>query len=291
MLRRLLLCTDLDRTLIPNGPQPESPNARHYLQALVQRPEVTLVFVSGRHLALVEQAIDEYQLPLPNFVIGDVGTTIYCVDSSGRWAGEATWEQWIAADWNGQSHDGLRDVLTCFEALTCQEAEKQNRFKLSYYLPGHKMTDELDLAIAQRLASVGVKARLIWSIDELKNTGLLDILPQRASKLHAIEWLMKREGYDLGNTVFCGDSGNDMEVLVSRVRSVLVANSHQEVRARAFELARKNSAEESLYIANGGFLGMNGNYSAGMLEGIGHYYPWVVDWMQQEAVFNEGDIS
>ena len=28
MPERLLLCTDLDRTLIPNGPQPESPRAR-----------------------------------------------------------------------------------------------------------------------------------------------------------------------------------------------------------------------------------------------------------------------
>ena len=34
MPERLLLCTDLDRTLIPNGPQPESPGARAHFATL-----------------------------------------------------------------------------------------------------------------------------------------------------------------------------------------------------------------------------------------------------------------
>ncbi|HDO34182.1 MAG TPA: haloacid dehalogenase, partial [Chromatiales bacterium] len=38
----LLLCSDLDRTLIPNGPQAESPRARALLCELARRPEITL---------------------------------------------------------------------------------------------------------------------------------------------------------------------------------------------------------------------------------------------------------
>ena len=57
MSERLLICTDLDRTLLPNGVQPESPGARRRFAALASRPEVTLVYVTGRHRALVEQAI------------------------------------------------------------------------------------------------------------------------------------------------------------------------------------------------------------------------------------------
>ncbi|NNJ94540.1 MAG: haloacid dehalogenase, partial [Halobacteria archaeon] len=75
----LLICTDLDRTLIPNGPQSESPAARERFSELAARPEVTLAYVSGRHRALIERAIVNYRLPLPDFVIGDVGTTIYRV--------------------------------------------------------------------------------------------------------------------------------------------------------------------------------------------------------------------
>ena len=42
MPKRILICTDLDRTLLPNGKQPESPGARAAFTRLVSRPEVTL---------------------------------------------------------------------------------------------------------------------------------------------------------------------------------------------------------------------------------------------------------
>ncbi len=72
----LLLCTDLDRTLIPNGAQPESPQARGRFNGLVRQPHITLVFVTGRDRGLVEQAIGEYGLPSPEFVIADAGSSI-----------------------------------------------------------------------------------------------------------------------------------------------------------------------------------------------------------------------
>ncbi|MGA9573722.1 MAG: HAD family hydrolase, partial [Lysobacterales bacterium] len=72
MANRYMVCTDLDRTLIPNGPQSESPAAEGYFSSLVSREEITLVYVSGRHRELVEQAIEQYRIPVPDFVIGDV---------------------------------------------------------------------------------------------------------------------------------------------------------------------------------------------------------------------------
>ncbi|MCW9030062.1 MAG: haloacid dehalogenase, partial [Gammaproteobacteria bacterium] len=39
------------------------------------------------------------------------------------------------------------------------------------------------------------------------------------------------------------------------------------------------SESESLYIAQGNFFGMNGNYSAGLLEGVVHYMPIVQEWL------------
>ena len=56
----MLLCTDLDRTLIPNGDQPEHPAARKLFREFCRLPEVTLVYVTGRHQALVKQAIEEF---------------------------------------------------------------------------------------------------------------------------------------------------------------------------------------------------------------------------------------
>jgi hypothetical protein len=146
-------------------------------------------------------------------------------------------------------------------------------------LPGR----ELEPEILERLGAEGIAARLVWSIDEPAATGLLDILPARASKLHALEALMLMEGFSPGHTVFCGDSGNDLEVLASPVPAVLVGNAQADVRELALRLARQEGWEDRLYIARGGYLGMNGNYSAGMLEGIAHYHPEVTDWLAAES--------
>lgn len=273
MTERLLICTDLDRTLIPNGPQPESNDARKRFAALVARGEITLAYVSGRHRALIEDALVTYRLPTPDFVIGDVGTTIYTVGPELAWTQLDAWEEQIARDWAGHTHGELRAVLKDVPQLRLQERSKQNRLKLSFYSPMYAEIDELAAAIRARLEPLRVKARLVWSVDDIADIGLLDVLPAGASKLHAIEALMRERDFDYEHTVFCGDSGNDLEVLASRVPAVLVANSRPDVQDLALELAEEAGTLAWLYLAEGGYLGMNGNYAGGMLEGIAHYHP------------------
>jgi sucrose-6F-phosphate phosphohydrolase len=287
---RLLICTDLDRTLIPNGPQPESAGARRQFARLAARPEVTLVYVSGRHRTLVEEAMAAYRLPLPDFVIGDVGTTIYRVGPERTWQHLASWEDDIAVDWGGLTHGALLALLKAFRVLRMQERSKQNRLKVSFYLPLHEDIDTLSNAISERLEEAGVKARLVWSVDDIADIGLLDVLPARASKRHAIEALMQELGFEQQQTVFCGDSGNDMEVLVSPIPAVLVANSRSDVISLARELALEAGTVDRLYVARGGFMGMNGNYSAGMLEGIAHYQPCITGWLDEPGG-EHGEIS
>jgi hypothetical protein len=146
-------------------------------------------------------------------------------------------------------------------------------------VPLHVDRNTLAGAIEERLAAAGIRARLIWSVDEPAGVGLLDVLPAGASKRHAIEALMQREGFSLDETLFCGDSGNDIEVLSSPIPAVLVANSQPEVRDLALRLATQAGCVDRLYIARGGFMGMNGNYCAGILEGIAHYHPDAAAWM------------
>ena len=275
-MKPFLLCTDLDRTLIPNGPQPESPTAKERFQRLVSCKEVTLVYVTGRHRALIEQAITEFGLPQPDFAIADVGSTIYQVDSSG-WRQWDQWDEQIAPDWRGLSHDALHTLLSNFPALKLQEKEKQNRHKLSFYIPLETGAQKLIGDIDVQLRQAGIKANLIWSIDELAGIGLLDILPASANKLHAIHFLMQHKGFHHENTVFAGDSGNDLDVLLSDIPAVLVANADTEVKILA-EKAHK----DVLYFAQGGYLGMNGNYSAGILEGLVHFRPDVDAWLREQ---------
>jgi len=273
-MKNYLLCTDLDRTLIPNGTQPESAKAPERFRNLAAREDVALAYVSGRHLALIEQAIKDFDLPQPDYVIADVGSTIYQTSDTG-WQLWSMWDAQIAQDWNGHSTNDLCKLLSSFPLLK-QENEKQNRHKLSFYVPLESDSKKLITQIEAHLKQKNIKVNLIWSIDEAMEIGLLDILPASANKLHAIRFLMQQKGFEDSHTIFAGDSGNDMDVLLSDIPSVLVANAQDEVKVQA-----KNAHKNTLYIAKGDYLGMNGNYCAGILEGVAHYWPDVDTWMQQ----------
>jgi len=275
----ILLCSDMDRTILPNGVQDESPQARSVFGLLVKRPEIQLAYVSGRDKRLIQKAIAEYDLPLPNYAVGDVGTTIYELIGS-NWRPWDAWFEEIAKDWNGLDSEDLSGFLTEFKELTRQEPEKQNRYKLSYY--ANETVDSRGLVdqIQQQLSRQNLRCRIIWSVDEQRGLGLVDVLPQRASKLHAIRYLMDRKGYLKSRVVFCGDSGNDLNVLTSDIQAVLVRNASDEVRREALESVVKNGRAETLYVAKGNFMGMNGNYTAGVLEGLAHFEPDVHPWIE-----------
>ena len=269
----LLLCTDLDRTLIPNGPQPESPDARRRFAALVADPNVRLAYVSGRNLDLVRGAMRDYALPRPDFILADVGTNLYQPAAADGWQRLTEWHAHIAPDWGAADPAALRSLLADLPDLRAQEAAKQERFKLSYYVPLYWNEEEVKAGVANRLDAAGIRARLIYSIDEPRGIGLLDVLPESASKYHAIAFLLDWLGLTPEHSLFAGDSGNDLEVLVSPIPAVLVANGAEEVRRLARAQAENLGQGDRLYCARGGFRGMNGHYAAGILEGLAHFHP------------------
>jgi sucrose-6F-phosphate phosphohydrolase len=275
----ILLCTDLDRTALPNGSQPESPQARPLLRELTIQHDVTLVYVSGRDKGLLLEAIKQYAIPVPRYAIGDVGTTIYEVQGD-RWDQWQSWSEEIGKDWHGETGADLQKLFSDQSELQLQEPQKQNIHKLSYYLSPQADRERIFPRMEQRLSAEGLGANLIWSVDETKGQGLLDVVPKSATKLHAIEFLMERKSYAAQRTVFAGDSGNDMAVLTSRVQAVLVNNAQEEVRQEAVLQSKANGNSAQLYAAHGGFLGMNGNYCAGVLEGLAHYIPETKEWME-----------
>ena len=274
-MNRLLLCTDLDRTLIPNGPPPPSAEADRLFRKLAARDELCLAYVTGRHRALIEDAMAEFDLPAPDFAIADVGASIYEVSEQG-WRPWRMWLEHIAPDWRGMNSEALRELLRGFPGLEMQEKEKQAPFKLSYYAAQDTDAPLLTERIGDILRQEGIRANLIWSIDSLAGIGLVDVLPKSAGKLQAIRFLMKRHNFSLRNTVFAGDSGNDLDVLSSDIQAVLVANADPEIKACAAQ-----AKPGTLHVAKGGYLGLNGNYSAGILEGVAHFWPEADAWLRE----------
>ena len=105
----------------------------------------------------------------------------------------------------------------------------------------------------------------------------MDVLPKNATKLHAVEFLYQRLGFTLNDVVFAGDSGNDLTVMGSPVPSVLVANAANDVRKSAKQLEKENNLLHRLYLANGNSSDMNGKYTAGVWEGVGFFWPQMIE--------------
>lgn len=268
MTRLRLLCTDLDRTLLPNGSAPETPGVRQQLADYLLRHQVKLVFVSGRDQVLVRQAILDYQLPEPDYVISDVGTTLYACHEN--WCVESAWQVLIGADWCFAQADQLYALVADIPGLALQESHKQGRYKLSFYTPQDWELTKYESEMHARFIQHDWRVKLVFSIDEEKCCGLLDVLPLSAGKLAAINFLMQRLQIDDGAVLFAGDSGNDLDVLCSALPAVLVANASEQVRTEVLKRTGLAGTWSHLYLARG--LKDNGNYAAGILEGIHHFF-------------------
>lgn len=280
MSSAICLFSDLDRTILPNGSQEESPRVRSALWRLAERPEMTLVYVTGRNKILIMDAIKEFAIPVPDFAIGDVGTTLYRV-TNGKWEMTASWSRHIGKDWKGLVGHDLTGLLDDFDEIRLQEPEKQNQYKLSYYADRTVNHYHLVDKIRRRLQAKGINAGIIWSVDEPNELGLIDILPEHATKLHAIKFLLQTQGIHKQRAVFAGDSGNDLDALTSGLQAILVKNAAEDVRKEALEIMSQKQMMDRLYLAQGNFFGVNGNYTGGVLEGLAHFFPETEHWIKE----------
>ncbi|MBF0423733.1 MAG: HAD-IIB family hydrolase [Magnetococcales bacterium] len=278
MKKNILMTTDLDRTLIGNGRHPEDPQARPRFDRIVARPEVALAYVSGRDFDMIQEAIKEFSLPRPDYLVTDVGAALWTWER-GDWQRHAGWDATIAPGWQGWSGAEIAGRLQGFEEIQLQEPERQGRFKLSYYWFGRDLPSDLNDRIVHTLRTSGLRVEVIISRDEMTGDGFLDVLPQGASKLGAVRYLVQLGGFLPNRVIFAGDSGNDLDVLVSSIPAVLVRNAPDAVRHQAIRQSRENGTNIFLYLAKGDY-GMNGCYAAGILEGLAHFIPETREWIR-----------
>lgn len=265
----ILLACDLDRTVVPNGLEPPSAGAQEAFASFVTQPNVFLVYVTGRHLALVEDVLSEYQLPQPDVVVGDVGTTIY-LNTNGLFSILLDWHAHIAPDWNGETAQSIQTLMSDFDTLTLQEPVKQGTYKVSFYAPEQTAKDELIGEIGARLARVGIHASVVFSIDTVGHFAYVDVVPASATKKGALQYLVDLLQVDSERVVYAGDSGNDLEPLTSGCKAIVVNNADTHFKEEVMSIATEKGIPHRVYIAQGE-QGMNGNYTAGILEGLRYF--------------------
>ena len=262
-----ILATDLDRTLLPNGSWPPDPGAIDLFNELTQRHDVLVVYVTGRNLDLAENAIREYGIRHPHVLIGDVGTSIRKYEN-GNWMSHGGWDAHVkqtSPRWDAQA---VRSAVTAVDGLAEQEREHCGPFKQSYYVDHDRK--EAILEMVDELAKGKFDEVIVYSFDSQSGQGLLDFLPQSATKQTALEYVAEEYGVNKLDVVFCGDSGNDVFPLTAGFSGVLVRNADDQLVASVKQAIDANPAL-SVYFAKGDFNGLNGYYTSGVIEGAYHY--------------------
>jgi len=263
----MILATDLDRTLLPNGGE-SSDNILPEFFNVVKDKKLTLVYVTGRNLTLFEEAKKEFGIENPNYLIGDVGTKIY-KNEAGEMKEDLEWIKYLKENTSGWDTQKMKKDIGLIDGLELQEKEKQNDFKLSYYVTDLSRKDEIISYIKQYL-NTHLNTVLIYSVDPIKNVGLVDILPKIATKVTALEFLRARLGLEKEDIIYAGDSGNDILPLTNGYKSILVKNTRDEVKQEVLCKAKEKGTEKNIYIAKGTD-NSSGNYSSGILEGLKYF--------------------
>jgi len=262
-----ILATDLDRTLLPNGSWEPDDEAIEHFNTLTAQHDVLVVYVTGRNLALTEQAIEQYGVRYPDILCGDVGTSIRRRENDG-WIFDEGWVSHVKKASPRWSADAICDAVADVEGMREQEREHLNQFKQSYYVT-HEFKNRVLQAVDER-AKGKFDEVIVYSFDSQDGKGLLDLLPASSTKQTALEYVAESNGIPKRDTVFCGDSGNDIFPLTAGFKGVLVRNADEQLVASV----RKAMAEDptlQVYFAKGGFRGLSGYYTSGVLEGGDHY--------------------
>jgi sucrose-6F-phosphate phosphohydrolase len=262
-----ILATDLDRTLLPNGSWQADDDAIGLFNELTEKHDVLVVYVTGRNLALTENAIREYGVRYPDVLCGDVGTSIRKY-RNGKWSFDDGWVAHVRRASPRWDATAIRDAVSGIEGMREQESEHQNQFKQSYYVE-HDKNDEV-LKRVDALVKGKFDEVIIYSFDSQDGKGLLDFLPASATKQTALEYVAGEFGAAKEEVVFCGDSGNDIFPLTAGFCGVLVRNADDQLVKNVKQAIAENPALK-VYFAQGDFKGLTGYYTSGVIEGAYHY--------------------
>lgn len=255
----LLLASDLDGTLIP----PTGPDAAHMhaFLDLIASTQITLAYLTGRHLDLALDGVAECGLPQPRALACDVGTTLYWRTEQGAFEPDTAYRQRVA-DMDGVvPADAVVRALAGVPGLTLQEADKQSDFKVSFYVDDSAI--DVGTNVGEHLKDVG-NARLVFSHDPADGRGLLDVVPAGVGKQTALVHLAEVLETDLGDVIYAGDSGNDSDAILSGCRAVIVGNAPEGLKRDLRESAARSGRKSLVYFAAAGFVG-------GVLEGVRHF--------------------
>ena len=206
-----LFATDLDGTLLGNE------DALLRFRSLVDefRTRFFLIYNSGRSCAKIKEYMTQApNLPLPDFLVGSMGTEIE-YGLSGRKL--QSYRLKIGQGWNRSK------VVDFMNSMNVQPQDKENQtpFKVSYCVPQPRTYEK----IIENLSFTDIQAKVIYSGDIY-----LDVIPPTAGKGQATEFLIKKLSIPPSKVIVSGDSENDLEMLLLPYKGIIVKNATSKLK-------------------------------------------------------------
>lgn len=277
---RYVLASDLDGTLADGSDDAR----RELIEWLRAREDARLVYVTGRAPESARELMARADLPAPDVLIADVGTTV--LEGPALEPLEEI-EAAIERDWPGA--EVVRERLAPMTSLSLQEVNAPRR--VSWWIepvrhqraPGDdpfaaRAADDASMQpdAARIAAEVGAEAaeRLApLAVDVLVSANVfLDVLPRGVNKgstlLRVLNWL----GAERDSCVVAGDSLNDLALFTTGLRGIVVGNCEPALAERVSGMSHIYRAREA--------------GADGVLEGLRHH-----GWLDElrDAADGEGD--
>ncbi|MEA1993896.1 MAG: HAD-IIB family hydrolase [Euryarchaeota archaeon] len=226
----ILIC-DMDGTL--TGDREAITEFNRFISS--HRKTFYLVYSSGRFKASMISLIKEESLPIPNALIANIGTEIYYAP---HWNPDRDWEKRLTGHWPKE------EILSVLRGFDIQPQPYMKKFVLGYYVRNGNVVKNIEKKLCDQVKCVYTKNRY------------LDVIPAVAGKGSAAEHLKRKISLPI---ICCGDSENDIGMLMKGDYGVLVGNASETIK-------KKMSTQSHLYIS-----GLC--CARGVLEGLRELFP------------------
>lgn len=224
--KEFVLATDLDGTFLGGSDEDRS---RFYRWLEGNRDRVGLIFVTGRDPGFISNLTRKRGVPRPDYVVGDVGTTVAAVGPDHMLSPIPEIEDHIAAQWNDAS-TRVQAALRAIPGLRLQGTAF--RYRVSYDMDPEQFDDRaLDI-----VAELGLDALI--SADRF-----FDVLPKDVSKGPSLLRLLEHLGIRNDKCLVAGDTLNDLSMLSMGLPAVAVGGSEPALLDRVEGMSHVHAAK------------------------------------------------
>jgi HAD superfamily hydrolase (TIGR01484 family) len=208
----LILATDLDGTFLGGSAEQKS---EFYQYVQRNRDRMLLVFVTGRDLDFIEGLCQDPAFPVPDYIIGDVGTTIV------HWPSRdplSAVQDWVADTW-GNANDRVKEMMASEPGIELQPV--MGPYRVSYYYK----PDQLQPSTVQKVIDAGFDCILSADL-------YLDVMPKGISKGPTLLKFIESLSLSADDVIPAGDTLNDLSLFETGLKGIAVGNAEPKLVAR-----------------------------------------------------------